>query len=297
MSPLHQLVAEPELSEPLLICALDGWVDAGMAAVSAMTYLLGNGETTLVARFDSDALLDFRSRRPVAHLVDGVNTGLTWPSIELRHGHDLDGRDLLLLTGSEPDSNWQSFSNEVVDLAKQFGVRLVVGLGAFPAPAPHTRPPKVACTANRTELADHFMGMRPTLDVPAGVQAAIERSCADASLDAIGLWAQVPHYASAMAYPQAGAALLDSLAEVTGLRLDTSELREAGEALTSQLNMSIANNDEHLQMLHNLEAAYDAQTDTTQRLGLGPMPSQEELAAEVESFLREVNRSDGGETP
>ncbi len=292
MSPLHQLVDEPALTEPLLISALDGWVDAGMAAMSAMAYLLGNGETTLVARFDTDTLLDFRSRRPVAHLADGVNTGLTWPTLELRHGHDLDGRDLLLLTGSEPDTHWHSFSSEVVELAQRFGVHLVIGLGAFPAPAPHTRPPKVACTANRTELADRFMGMRPTLDVPAGVQAAIERSCAEASIDAVGLWAQVPHYASAMTYPHAGAALLDSLAEVGNLRFDPSELREAGVALVNQLDVSIANNDEHLQMLHSLEAAYDAQLDMTQSPGLGPMPSSEELAAEVESFLREVNRGD-----
>lgn len=292
MSALHELVAEPVLVEPLLVSSLDGWVDAGMAGMSAMAYLLGNGSTTLVARFDTDALLDFRSRRPVAHLVDGVNGAMTWPMLELRHGHDLDGRDLLLLTGSEPDTHWHSFSAEVVELAQHFGVRLVVGLGAFPAPAPHTRPPKVACTANRTDLADRFMGMRPTLDVPAGVQAAIERSCAEVAIDALGLWAQVPHYASAMSYPQAGAALLECLAEVAGLRLDTTELQEAGVVLVNQLSSSIANNPEHLQMLHNLEVAYDAQTDNTQGPGLGPMPSSEELAAEVESFLREVNRGE-----
>lgn len=294
MSQLHELVSEPVLHEPLLVSALDGWVDAGMAGMSAMSYLLGNGSTTLVAQFDADVLLDFRSRRPIAHLVEGVNSSLTWPVIELRHGHDLDGRDLLLLTGSEPDTHWHAFSAAIVELAQSFGVRLVVGLGAFPAPAPHTRPPKIACTANRTDLADRFMGMRPTLDVPAGVQAAIERSCADASIDAIGLWAQVPHYASAASYPQAGAALLDALAEIAGLRLDPTELREAGIVLVNQLNANIANNPEHLHMLNNLEAAYDAQSAMEQGRDLGPMPTTEELAEEVESFLREVNRGDTG---
>lgn len=293
MSALHELVTEPDLVEPLLVSSLEGWVDAGMAGMSAMSSLLGRGETTLVARFDTDALLDFRSRRPVAHLVEGVNSSMTWPLLELRHGHDLDGRDLLLLTGSEPDSHWHSFSAEIVGLAQHFGVRLVVGLGAFPAPAPHTRPPKVACTANRAELADRFMGMRPTLDVPAGVQAAIERGCAEASIDAIGLWAQVPHYAAAMSYPQAGAALLDSLAEVAGVRLDSTELQAAGAVMVDQLSRSIAGNPEHQQMLHDLELAYDAQTNLTQGPGLGSMSSSEDLAAEVESFLREVS---GGDT-
>src|SRR5690606_26011040 len=103
--------------------------------------------------WDADRLVDHRSRRPTMHLVDGVNTGLTWPTIELRHGQDPDGRDALLLVGSEPDVRWRAFAADVAELALRFGTRLVVGFGAFPAPVPHTRPSRLATTATTPELA------------------------------------------------------------------------------------------------------------------------------------------------
>jgi len=115
--PLHELVERPEVDQPVLVVGLDGWIDAGFAANTAVGHLREVMETTLVATWDADVLVDHRSRRPVMHLVEGVNTGLTWPAIELRHGRDPDGRDVLLLVGAEPDIRWRAFSADVVALA------------------------------------------------------------------------------------------------------------------------------------------------------------------------------------
>src|SRR5215472_12815643 len=149
---LYELVDERPLEEPALVVCLEGWIDAGIGAAAAIAALLTSRTTELVARFDSDVLLDHRSRRPTMRIVDGINTGLTWPQIELRRGTDDGGRDLLFLVGAEPDLRWNAFTNDVVALAQRSGVRLGVGLGAFPAPVPHTRPVRLATTATQPEL-------------------------------------------------------------------------------------------------------------------------------------------------
>jgi hypothetical protein len=245
-------------------------------------------DPTVVARFDVDVLIDHRSRRPITHLVEGVNTGLTWPRLELRHGKDADGRDVLLLVGSEPDVRWRAFCDQVVALVADLGVHLVIGLGAFPAPVPHTRALRLASTATTPELAAR-LPVRATLDVPAGVQAAIERACADADLPAIGIWAQVPHYLVNMTYPAASAALVDGLADLAGLRLDSTPLHEAATALRTRVDELVADNPEHVEMVRSLEANHDRELGDDGP-ATGPLPSGDELAAEIERFLREQGR-------
>jgi predicted ATP-grasp superfamily ATP-dependent carboligase len=289
MADLYELVDRPSLADPVLVVGLDGWIDAGLAAAAATAHLLEQLDTTVVAAFDADVLVDHRSRRPVMHLVEGVNTGLTWPSIELRHGRDADGRDLLLLVGAEPDVRWRAFSTAVAALAVELGVGLATGFGAYPAPVPHTRPGRLATTATSAELAGRAGQVRTTVDVPAGALGAIERACADAGIPAVGMWAQVPHYASAMAFPAAAVTLLEGLTRLTGIRVDTSGLQDAGRALSERLDALVADNPEHVEMVRALEASVDAEASDPANL-----PSGDELAAELQRFLREVDRGDGG---
>ena len=280
---LFELLARPDLESPVLVMVLDGWIDAGLGAASALSVVLEHGDTEVLARFDADALLDHRARRPTMHLVDGVNTSLSWPSIELRSMTDDAGHEGLLLVGAEPDHSWRAFSKACVDLALEFGVRLVCGLGAYPAPAPHTRPTRVVSTATTAELAQQVGFLPGRVDVPAGVQAAIERQCADIGLPAVGLWAQVPHYAAAMPYPGAGAALLDGLARITDLTFDSTQLHDEAAATRRRLDELVANSDEHTAMVRQLEEQVDAVDEAADMTLL----SGDELAAEVERFLRD----------
>src|SRR5215471_20875725 len=117
---LYELIEQPDLDEPVVVLALEGWIDAGLAAGGAAETLCDVLDTVTVARFSTDELLDYRARRPIAHLVDGVLRGLTWPSLEIRAATDTAGRDLLLVIGAEPDRLWQQFTDEVVTLALEF---------------------------------------------------------------------------------------------------------------------------------------------------------------------------------
>ncbi|MBV8981850.1 MAG: PAC2 family protein, partial [Acidimicrobiia bacterium] len=124
MTDLYDLLQRPSLDDPLLIVTLEGWVDAGLGAAAALAALLGTITTEVVASFDVDTLLDHRARRPVARIVDGVNSGLMWPEIQLRSGRTQAGRDVLFLVGPEPDHQWRAFSTAVAELAGAFGVQL-----------------------------------------------------------------------------------------------------------------------------------------------------------------------------
>jgi len=284
MTALFERHDHRPLDGPVLIVALEGWIDAGYVAGTASQLLRDRLTTEPVATFDADALLDHRARRPVMHLVDGVNTGLTWPAIELSASADLAGNDLLVLHGAEPDHAWRAFTGAVVDLALDLEARLLVGLGAYPAPTPHTRPTLLSVTAGTEDLAESSGLLRGTLDVPAGVQAAIERHATEAGIPALGLWAQIPHYAAGMPYPAGVLALLEQLQRTGGLTLPEDGLPDEALASRNRLDSIIAGNPEHQDMVSALEREVDAHAPA------GPpanLPSGDELAAEVERFLRD----------
>jgi hypothetical protein len=275
----------PEVDHPVLVLGMEGWIDAGLGAGTAAKALLGSMTNDVVATFDSDLLLDQRARRPVMRVVNGVNTGLTWPEIELRAGVAPSGRGVLVLAGPEPDLRWRQFAAELVALGRQLGIELVVGLGAFPAPVPHTRPVRLAATASTPELAAEVGFLPATIDVPAGIHACLEQAFAEAGTPAVGIWARVPHYASAMPYPAASAALLDELAKLGELDLDTSALHTAASATHNQIEQLIANSEEHTAMVRQLEAQQEQEASSA-GFDLGRLPSGDEIAAELERFLR-----------
>ncbi len=281
--PLFELLERPDLERPVLLVHLEGWIDSGGAAVGAIGAMLGEQGAKVVARFDTEQLLDHRARRPIMHINDGVNTGLTWPEIVLESATDREGTPFLVLHGPEPDHNWRRFSDAVLHLALEFDTRLVVGFGAYPAATPHTRPPRLSATATDRTLAAQVGFTNATLDIPAGVQAAIERKCVEYDIPAIGLWAQVPHYAGTLPYPAAAAALLDGARIVAGLQFDTTVLRDQAVATRARIDEMLERNDEHLEMVRQLEA----QDDAIRRADEQELPSVDELAAEVEQFLRE----------
>lgn len=284
---LYELIERPDLDEPVLVLALEGWIDAGLAAVGATEVLTERLDTVTVARFATDDLLDYRARRPVAHLADGVLRGLTWPAIELRAAVDGDGNELLLLVGAEPDRLWHRFTDEVVTLALDFGARLCVGLGAYPFAAPHTRPPRVACTASTPRLAEGSF-LRASLDFPGGIQAAIEQACDERGIAALGLWAQIPHYVPAnMPFPAGSVALVEGLSLLGNLSLPLGDLSARADATRNRLDELIAQNPEHVEMLRQLEAAWERSEPPQPTMGLSDLPSGDELVAELEEYLRD----------
>ncbi|MGK2928739.1 MAG: proteasome assembly chaperone family protein [Acidimicrobiales bacterium] len=280
---LFELHERPDLAGPVLLVALEGWIDAGFGAGRAVEVLLEHSEPLHVATFDADQLLDFRARRPTMHLVDGVNTGLTWAKTELHAIRSPDGTDVLVLSGAEPDHSWNAFSAAVRDLAIDMGCRMQLGFGSYPAGVPHTRPVTLSATASDDDLATSVGFVRGTIDVPAGVEAVIEHAFTEAGLPAIGIWAQVPHYAATMPYPAAAARLIDGLNQLAGTDFDLGALPEEISETRGKIDQLLEGNPDHIAMIHQLEEQADAQTESR----IADLPSGDDLAEELQKFLRE----------
>lgn len=276
----------PAVERPVLVVCMEGWIDAGMAAGNALGHLMGSMPTDLVATFDSDELIDFRARRPTLRIVNGVDKELRWAEIRMHAATNRTGRTVMILAGPEPDMKWHRFIAEVVALATRIGVEMVVGLGAFPAPVPHTRPIRLVGTSTDSELATKVGFLPASIDVPSGVQGALEMAFGEAGVPAVGLWARVPHYVSAMPYPAASASLLDGLVRMAELEIDTSTLHAAASATNQQIEQLIAGSDEHAALVRQLEAQHDSEQPVTSSTEFGDLPSGDELAAELERFLR-----------
>lgn len=273
------------LDTPVLVVGMEGWIDAGMGAGAAMAHLMESSSAEVVATFDSDRFLDFRDRRPVVRIADGLTEAITWPVIELRAGKDRAGRDLLALVGPEPDMAWHAFVATVVDLATELGVRLVVALGAFPLAVPHTRPVRLAATATTRELAERVGVVKGTHTVPAGIHAALQEGFGAAGIPAAGLWARVPHYAVNMPYPAASAALIDGLASLADLELDAAPLHASATLAATRIDELIGSSAEHRDMVRQLEEAVDAE-QAAPPFDPSDIPTGDELGAELERFLR-----------
>jgi hypothetical protein len=285
----HRFVTDvPALVAPRLVVMLTGWIDASGAAAAAMAALEAECDARPLVHFDDDVFIDYRARRPILEVRSGVSTRLVWSSPELLHGRDGKGHDVLLLSGPEPDMAWHRFTATIVDLAGQFGIESMTALGAYPFAIPHTRQPVVSSTSPSRDLIAQLGFRANSVDVPAGVAAALEQAMHEHDIPAVGLWAQVPHYVAAMTYPAASVALLDALELVTGVSVQARELRREMVVQRERLDQLVDGNDEHREMVARLERMYDdGEPATTPDADALQLRSGDELAAEVERFLRE----------
>lgn len=286
MTELAQVHSWPALERPILVVAMEGWIDAGAGSATAVAHLVASMPHEVIATFDADELVDYRARRPTLRIVNGVDTELRWPEIRLLAATNRTGRSVLILTGPEPDMKWNRFLQEVVALASRLEVEMVLGLGAFPAPVPHTRPVRLVGTSTEADLAAQVGFLPAGIDVPSGVQGALEVAFGQAGTPAVGLWARVPHYAAAMAYPAASAALVGGLAQLTGIEVDVSALQAAATATHRQIDQLLAGSEEHLALVKQLETQYDEEQGAA-ATNFGEIPSGDEIAAELEKFLRD----------
>jgi hypothetical protein len=264
-----------DLIAPTLIGAFDGWVDAGSAATTALAQLLD--EAVVVATFDTDALFDYRARRPTLDIIDGRLAELSWPELAIRRVR-FEERDLLILAGPEPDDRWQAFAGAVLEISRRLGVVEWVSLGAIPAAVPHTRDvPILGTTSEPGRLrGDVQAGPSGTLRVPAAAISVLEMSMAQGGIPSVGYFAQVPHYVSGP-YPAASLELLRALGSHLDVDLPTGDLAEDARQLRTRLDTATALEETTRSYVERLEGMVDEQR----------LPSGDDLIGEIEKFLRE----------
>lgn len=280
--PLYRLTGPiPELDGPIVLAAFDGWVDGGSAATSALEVLAAGAPT--IADFDPDQLFDYRSRRPTLEIRDGRLSSLAWPEITLRHAR-FGGRDLLVLTGAEPDDRWRRFASEMMELLGTLDVRGWVSLGAIPAAVPHTRPVPVLGTEARPGLLKGGVVPGPTglLRVPAAVVSTLEMAAAEAGIASVGYFAQIPHYVTGP-YALAAVELLRTVERHLDVDLPRGELAEEARQLRIRLDAATAADETTRAYVERLESMVDESR----------LPEGDDLISDIERFLRERSGEGG----
>jgi hypothetical protein len=292
---LYELTGDlPALDGPVLIQALTGFVDAGSAIQLSREHLLEHLDGEVIVTFDLDQLLDYRSRRPPMVFVEDHWESYEQPSLALHLLHDQLGTPFLLLAGPEPDLQWERFIAAVTGLLERLGVSLTVGLNAIPMAVPHTRPVSVTAHATDQRLLGDRESWLQRVQVPASVGNLLEFRLGESGHDAMGYAAHVPHYLAQATYPAAAELLLDSVSASTGLALPTGRLREAAGLVREEVDKQVADDEQATRLVAALEQQYDAFVRGREGNLLadrtGPLPTAEELGAELERFLAERSK-------
>lgn len=280
-SLLHWHADPPPLRRPVLIVALEGFVDAGAAASTAAMFLRHRWRSDLLARFDRDAVIDYRARRPTVVVDNGQVRRVDWPDIEILSATVEGPHDVAFLVGPEPDMRWEAFCADVALLCERLGIEAVLTLGAYPAAVPHTRPTRIMKGGNGVggDLVPEALPVAGYTG-PVGASTALQALLADHGVPAVGLWAEVPHYVAASPNPNCALALVRLVAATLGTDVDTAELEAAANLHLDQVDAAVAEHPEAGDMIKALERYLDADE------GSEPLPSGEDIAAEIERFLR-----------
>jgi proteasome assembly chaperone (PAC2) family protein len=275
----------PELTDPVLIAAFEGWNDAGDSATDAVEHLEDVWACEPFAELDPEDYYDFQVNRPQVSMSDDGGREISWPTTRVSVARKaLAGRDVVLVRGIEPSMRWRSYCEEVLSLADDLGVSMVVTLGALLADTPHTRPVPVSGTVSSRELAAQLDLEISRYEGPTGIVGVLQAACSDAELPAVSIWAAVPHYVAQPPCPKATLALLRKVEDLLDVSVPLGELPEDARAWERGVDELAAEDDEIGEYVRSLEQARD-----TADL---PEASGEAIAQEFERYLR--RRADEG---
>ncbi|GGG69225.1 PAC2 family protein [Corynebacterium pelargi] len=294
---------------PTLIVALDGYADAGLAVDASAQHLLSALDHRLVASFNSDELIDYRSRRP-AVVIDNDTVDQAQPlDLGIQVLKDSEGKHFLLLSGPEPDLRWNAFTQAVGELVERFGVQHTICLYAAPMTVPHTRPLVVSAHGNDEQLVGKQFKLDSTITVPGSAALHLERHLHSKGHSVAGYTAHVPHYLAASPYPQATLSLLETITSTTGLHFPLGSLEHDARKVAQQVEEQVAGSREIEAVVQQLEQQYDEELQRYREQhphavlpGEQDVPSGEELGAEFEEFLahlddRSLGRGENEEDP
>jgi proteasome assembly chaperone (PAC2) family protein len=280
------------LRRPLLLVAFEGAFDAAQAATTALKWICDHSQSSSIAEIDPEEYFDFQQVRPLVRIASDGNRVIDWPSTKVNAARTESMRDLVVMTGIEPHLRWRSFADHVVEVARRAGCEMVVTVGAFNAMVPHTRPFAVTASAVHPELVRRLSLSRPTYEGPTGLVGVISERVERADIPAISLRVSVPHYVPGPPNPKATRALLRRLQQTTGVTTGYEALDSDVTDWSSRVDAAVAADDESRAYVAHLERQMDSREEL--------LPSGDDLAAELEAFLRDQRPSEdppSGEPP
>jgi predicted ATP-grasp superfamily ATP-dependent carboligase len=267
-----------------MICAFQGWNDAGDSASSAVAFLASALNARRFARADSQEFFDFQANRPCIRLNEGCAEEIMWPTVEVFEAiAPRAPRDLVLVQGVEPSMRWRAFSAHLVDLAEALGVQVIVSLGALLGDVAHSRPVTMTGYASDPSLVQR-LGITPShYEGPTGIVGVLHSTCLEAGLPSASLWAGVPHYVAAAANPKAALALVRRVEGLVGVSVDVSELEVASADYERQVGIAVQSDPDIQAFVERLEQEADAEAELSPK----EVPDGDTLAREFQRFLKQ----------
>ncbi|MBA8823667.1 proteasome assembly chaperone (PAC2) family protein [Saccharopolyspora lacisalsi] len=282
----HTPTQPPELTDPVILLAFEGWNDAGDAASTAIEHLQLTWDASSWTEIDPDPYYDFQVSRPTVRLTEGLTREVTWPTTRLSVCRPPGStHDLVLVHGIEPNMRWRAFCTELLSLIESVGARTVVTLGALLADSPHTRPVPVTGAAYDEDSANRFGMNQSRYEGPTGIVGVFQDMCVRAGIPSISFWAAVPHYVSQPPSPKATLALLHRVEETLDTEVPLSNLPERAEEWESTVSEMAEEDEDVRNYVRALEERGDAESSMTETSG-------DAIAEQFERYLR--RRGPGG---
>jgi len=275
-----------------MVCAFQGWNDAGDAASTAVSFMSTALGARRFAQVDTEEFYDLQANRPRISIDEDNKREIEWPSVEMFAASiPRAPRDLVFVQGVEPSLRWRTFSSLIVELAEALGVQMVITLGALLADVPHTRPVAMTGFASDPKLLENLGASNPgRYEGPTGIVGVLHGISSEAGLPSMSLWASIPHYVAAAPSPKAALALVRRLESVVGVSVDASDLESASANYERQVGLAVSSDPDVQAFVERLEQ--DAESEE-EPLGPEDLPSGDLIAKEFQRFLRQR----GGEGP
>jgi proteasome assembly chaperone (PAC2) family protein len=281
---LKWIADPPELRSPVLVAAFAGWNDAASAATTALEAVAVSLEAERVAEIDPEEFYDFQVTRPTIRMSEGLTREVDWPANDIYAAVVSSAeRDLVVVSGIEPNLHWRTFADAVLEAAVRLNVEMVVTLGALLADVPHTLPVPITGLASDPDLVERLSLSRSSYEGPTGIVGIIHDACRQRGITSASLWAAVPHYVAAVPNPKAALALLRRLEGFTGIAIEASELEEAMGRFETQVDRAVASNPEIEDLVRRLESEQSDDEDMDQE----DVPSGDSIARDFQRFLRQ----------
>lgn len=280
-----------DLHASVMLVSLGGFVDAGQTQRLMTDHILATLPHVVVASFDVDQLVDYRGRRPVMTFERDRWASYADPSLLLYRVTDADGVPFFVLSGPEPDYQWERLVEAIRQLVRMLGVTLTVTIHGIPMAVPHTRPiGRSAHATNPTLLGEHDP-LFGSIQVPGSASALLELRLGESGLDALGFAVHVPHYLAQAQFADAAVVGLESFVGATGLNIPAEDLKATAGLNRSEIAQEIAGSEEVTQVVEALERQYDTYIEGRERPNLlttdiQNLPTADEIGAEFEQFLR-----------
>ncbi len=297
---LYEYVSETQIPLGLpMLATLSGFTDAGASGTQVADNIFSNLDTELVIAFNNDALLDFRSRRPVMYFDRDHISAYEPATLAIYLVHDEAGQPFLYLNGYEPDFRWDAFTAALVNIMETLAVSQFVWVHSIPFPLPHTRPLGITVSGSRADLIDRYSEWKPETQVPGNVLHLIEYRLGEAEVPSTGFVMLVPHYIADSEYPQVAITGFELISAATSLVFPTDEIRAVNDKFLGKLNSQLGENAELARLVEQLEQGYQSGKMGPVKARVSPndpmIPSADDLASDIEDYLaaRRRNISDG----